>query len=430
MERTGTIGRCDQGQDPGDPSVDFVLPSRCAVIESVRAALVARSGPVLLTGDAGVGKTWLCRRLAAELPGAWRWNTVDLTPSLGPVGFYRLVSRGLGLAPTAAVEPATARGELEDALFEAAVDGVRWALVVDEAHNGSDDVLEEVRVLGNRLGAVDAFATLVLVGQNALARRIQRRPLVALGLRIACQVHLRPLEFEELRDALHLLEPRRPLDLRAIERLHRSVGGNPQLAFRHARPASPATKAPEEMPRLLPEAPEDDRPTPLASQPEDRPPLDLTAAVPARPPLQVGDGVIEVGWDASQMDPPPDPAERAYAATSPDLPARSELLVETTSGQLLHPVEELVEDRYAALQAWNEWARTQPATASVPSRSRKDESTSPTPEDDDLAGDLEVESPDPEPSSSGYPEVRTEAQHGFAPYSQLFSRLRLPNDMP
>jgi type II secretory pathway predicted ATPase ExeA len=430
MERTGAVGRSDQGQDPGDSSVDFVLPSRFAAIESVRAAFEAQAGPVLLTGDAGVGKTWLCRRLAAELPGAWRWNTVDLTPSLGPAGFYRLVLRGLGLAATAAGETATARGELEDALFDAAVDGVRWALVVDEAHNGSDDVLEEVRVLGNRLGTVDAFATLVLVGQNALARRVQRRPLVALGLRIACRVHLRPLEFEELRDALRLLEPCRPLDLRAIERLHRSVGGNPRLAFRHARPVGPATKAPEVMPRPLPEASEDDWPTPPASQPEDRPPLDLSAAVPARPPLQVGDGVIEVGWDASQTDPDPDPAERAYAATSPDLPARSALLAETTSGQLLHPVEELVEDRYAALQAWNEWDRTQPATAAATRRSQKDEPSSSLPEEDDLAGDFAAEAPDPEPSSSGCPEVRAEPQHGFAPYSQLFSRLRLPNDTP
>jgi general secretion pathway protein A len=105
------------------------------------------------------------------------------------------------------------------------------------------------------------------------------------------------------------------------------------------------------------------------------------------------------------------------------------LLAGSTSGPLLHPVEELVEDRYAALQAWNEWARTQSSPAAPAARrSQNDGPFTSLPEEDDLAGDLEAETSDPAPSNSGCPEVRAEAQHGFAPYSQLFSRLRLPND--
>ena len=179
MERTGTIGRCDQELDPGDALVDFVLPSRSVALAAMRDALDAQAGPVLVTGDAGVGKTWLCARLAAEVPGTWRWNTVDLTPALGPAGFYRLVLRGVGLEKSGLLDPAAARGELEDALLEDAADGVRWALIVDEAHNCPDEVLEEIRELGNRLGAGGAVASLVLVGQSALAREVGERNMAA-----------------------------------------------------------------------------------------------------------------------------------------------------------------------------------------------------------------------------------------------------------
>src|SRR5260370_9251025 len=67
----------------------FVLPSRRPALEVCRDALAV--GPVLLTGDAGVGKTWLWRHLGAESPPSRRWMGVDLTPAATPADFYRLV---------------------------------------------------------------------------------------------------------------------------------------------------------------------------------------------------------------------------------------------------------------------------------------------------------------------------------------------------
>src|SRR5436309_2867506 len=90
--RTGADSRSPRivARDP------FVLPSRRPSLDACRGAIEA--GPILLTGDAGVGKTWLWRRIAAESPPSRRWLGVDLTPADGPADFYRLVGHGLGLA--------------------------------------------------------------------------------------------------------------------------------------------------------------------------------------------------------------------------------------------------------------------------------------------------------------------------------------------
>src|SRR5690348_8747365 len=44
---------------PGDVAAEFLLPSRVAALGTLRRGVAARCGPVLITGEPGVGKTWL-----------------------------------------------------------------------------------------------------------------------------------------------------------------------------------------------------------------------------------------------------------------------------------------------------------------------------------------------------------------------------------
>ena len=121
----------------------------------------------------------------------------------------------------------------------------------------------------------------------------------------------------------------------------------------------------------------------------------------SKPPLRVEEGLIEVGWD--------DPVEGAdgyrvdEGAASPP-PADA---------------DEAIHDHYAALQAWNEWARNQGRAAGAAS-----------PESPDSAATATACTASEEPIELGSgldgspPAVWAEAQQGFAPYGQLFSRLR------
>ena len=180
---------------------EFVLPSRRGALAACRDAL--GSGPVLLTGAAGVGKTWLGRLLAAE-DGRRRWVCVDAAPGMSAEDFLRAFAAAIGAdAPPGSA--GTVRLAVREALRAASLDGATVALVLDEAHLPTDDVLEEVRLLANRLGRDDGPAALVVSGQTLLARRLDARALDALESRLAARVHLLPLDLDE---AAALLESR------------------------------------------------------------------------------------------------------------------------------------------------------------------------------------------------------------------------------
>jgi general secretion pathway protein A len=405
MEPVTTIledGRDRMGRLPTD---GYALPSRAAAIGTLRGALETREGPILLTGDAGMGKTWLCRRLRETMPFPWRWAVVDLSPANTPADLYRMIGRSIGLATEDGL--GASRIDLEEYLLETAADGDRWVLVADEAHGALAAVLEEVRILANGLGRPDRFAGLVLVGQTALARRLALRPLAAVGSRLSARVHLKPIDIEEARLLIDKLAPGSARDAASIEGLHRDARGNPKRLIALAQGVS--RPLPQSRPIASATAP-DDRITPpvsiaIAAEPRRGPAWDAPLSVPSKPPLRVEDGLIEVGWEPPR---PPETTDRAVAqaASSPSA-AFSE-------GQ------EPIDDHYTALQAWNEWARNQGRT---PASGLLEPSTEPS--DPQGAEEAEALVIDPQPTpTSDNPDLWIEGEHGFAPYSQLFSRLR------
>ncbi len=117
----------------------FTLPSREAALGVLRAAFDrgTETGPILLTGDSGVGKTWLCRRIQAELPANWRWLALDIAPGLDPETLHGVIGHELGVDLNRERVSTPPRLAVADFLVEAVADGESWALVLDEAQNAS-----------------------------------------------------------------------------------------------------------------------------------------------------------------------------------------------------------------------------------------------------------------------------------------------------
>ncbi len=344
-----------------------LLPSRRPALETLRSAVSAGRGPVLLTGEPGSGKTWLVSRLRSELgrkgTDAPRWLAVDLAPSTTPADLLRAVCQGVGQVVEGDPTADNLRLGLADYLAERSADRRRWALIVDESHLATTDVLEELRVLSNRLGQLDGFAALVLIGQTSLARRLGTRPLAALESRLAGRAHLGPIDADE---AALLLGSE--IAGAEVDRRHRDAAGNPGRLLRHDRPSQPTGP-------LRPVHVETSHPT--VAEPR----IEVASAsplVPAKPPLRVEEGLIEVGWDAE-----PDLAAMAREDKPAAAPA---------------PTDESIDDPYAALQAWNEWS-------SGPGR-------------------LAAAGEGMDSTLRDNPNLRAEGQEDFAPYSQLFSRKR------
>jgi type II secretory pathway predicted ATPase ExeA len=383
------------------------------------------SGPVLVTGDAGVGKTWLWRRLEAESRPGHRWIAVDLTPSDDPVDFYRLIAHELGLIDPATTGPATSRVGLVDVLDGRRADGERISLVVEEAHNLSSELWEEVRVLANRLDRPGGFASMILVGQTSLALRFLTRPFAAIEARLASRVHLGPIGVDEARELLTRLQPSREWPDDEVETLHRDASGNPRRLLRqaYARIASANRQLEQKAPnqgrsenrvttaighrlsdasaRRFSAGQQAPVAAPIASS------MPLTG--PPKPPIQADENMIEVGWapeEASSLG-----ARDGSQSQSLGTPAPPE------------GSEEAVRDHYAALQAWREWSENQVRRTHPPLEADEDEL-------EDEIEDIEDEAPGNTPSPLvDRPTVRAEGEQKFAPFGQLFSKMAHARDL-
>ena len=82
----------------------------------------------------------------------------------------------------------------------------------------------------------------------------------------------------------------------------------------------------------------------------ENPRSETPSLIPTKPPIRVEEGLVEVGWDGdleTEFAEPDDDDERHRGSSGDDSSFN----------------EELIEDRYAALQAWSEWTESQKTTA-------------------------------------------------------------------
>jgi type II secretory pathway predicted ATPase ExeA len=200
--------------------------------------LLELRGIGLITGEVGSGKTTVCRQLAAALhPGRYRLFYVPL--STGHVlDMYKAIAWELGL-PIERNRAAAYRlihSEVTRLSVEARQHPV---LIVDEAHQLRNEVLEDLRLLTNYAMDAERRLCLLLVGLTELRRRLGMAVHESLAQRIVVRYHLTGLTREELPAYLaHRLElagTTLPLfEPPAIEALFQATQGLPRKLNRAA----------------------------------------------------------------------------------------------------------------------------------------------------------------------------------------------------
>jgi len=181
------------------PNPRFLLlaPAQREALSNLQYGIASRKGLTLLLGEAGTGKTTLVRAALKALGDDGAHFCTLTNPMLSRAEFGELLTAGFGLSDEAAQSKAALLTELEAALVARRAAGRRTALVVDEAHCLSDELLEEIRLLSNIETDSEKLLPIILAGQPELSRRLNRPALRQIKQRVALRCELRPLGLHE-----------------------------------------------------------------------------------------------------------------------------------------------------------------------------------------------------------------------------------------
>jgi general secretion pathway protein A len=124
---------------------------------------------------------------------------------------------------------------LQQFLLQEATRGNTTALIVDEAHDLSWDVLEEIRMLGNLENRTGKLLQIVLAGQPELDRKLDAPNLRQLKQRVVLRFELRPFDENESAEYIRSRLSKAGLDEQAIfspqmlAAVHRRTQGIPRV---------------------------------------------------------------------------------------------------------------------------------------------------------------------------------------------------------
>jgi len=178
-----------------DPTYLYPTPSHREALTSLSSGIKADRGFMVLVAEPGMGKTTLLYQLLHELRDSAR--TVFLFQTqCDSREFFRYVLDELGI-DTQGMGLVAMHTKLNAMLFDEMLAGRRFVLVVDEAQNLGESVLETIRLLSNFETTHAKLLQIVLAGQPGLATKLQKPELSQLRQRIAVISHLEPLTAAE-----------------------------------------------------------------------------------------------------------------------------------------------------------------------------------------------------------------------------------------
>lgn len=160
-----------------------------------------RKGFVQLTGEVGAGKTTLCRALLEHLDGHFS-TALILNPVLSGDELMKAIAVEYGLEVKGKDRMET-MATISDFLLKQTLSGKETVLIVDEAQNLTEELLEQVRLISNIETDDRKLLQIVLMGQPELRDRLNSHKLRQLRQRITVRYHLNALTRTEVGQYIH-----------------------------------------------------------------------------------------------------------------------------------------------------------------------------------------------------------------------------------
>ena len=192
-----------------------------------------RKGFVQLTGEVGAGKTTLCRALLDEL-GQNFSTALIVNPALDPNQLVQSIATEFGLK-VKGLDRLETIAEINHFLLEQMGKDRESVLIIDEAQDLTNELLEQVRLLSNLETDDRKLLQIVLMGQPELRDRLNQHELRQLRQRITVRFHLRPLKYSEvgqyIQHRIYVSGGKGPpyFTTPALWRIHRYSKGVPRL---------------------------------------------------------------------------------------------------------------------------------------------------------------------------------------------------------
>ena len=177
-----------------DPRFLFLSDGHREAFDHLCFGVAQRKGFIQLTGEVGAGKTTLCRAFLDQLDEACK-TALILNPRMTATQLLRSIL--VELDQKAPRDRVSCLATLNEFLLQQVEEGNDVVLVIDEAQDLSEELLEEVRLLSNLETDQQKLLQIVLVGQPELRDKLNSRGLRQLRQRITVRYHLRPLTLYE-----------------------------------------------------------------------------------------------------------------------------------------------------------------------------------------------------------------------------------------
>ena len=217
-----------------DPRYLFLTRHTEEALACLTYGIQSRKGFVLLTGEVGTGKTTLINKLLEWLRLQQVATAFIFNSRLDVPQFLDYMMADFGI-PCDSKAKSQILLRLYNWLLDRYRAGETAVLIVDEAQNLSDEVLEEIRMLTNLETFTEKLLQIVLVGQPELEQKLKRPQLRQLRQRLTLRAKTHPLILEETKAYVHqrlriagsngqqIFEPE------AIANIHRYANGIPRV---------------------------------------------------------------------------------------------------------------------------------------------------------------------------------------------------------
>ncbi len=181
-----------------NPAYLFLSRSHEEALAHLTYAVIQGDGFVEITGEVGTGKTTLCRAFLEDLDentqAAYIFN-----PKLNAIQLLKAINDEFEI-DSDADNTKDLIDTLNSFLIEQKTEGKNIILLIDEAQNLTEEVLEQLRLLSNLETTKHKLLQIILVGQPELGEKLDSHELRQLGQRITLSCQLFPLTHKEVKE--------------------------------------------------------------------------------------------------------------------------------------------------------------------------------------------------------------------------------------